>query len=143
MNTIIKIFLSLFIFLNSGQISEYSENTYQEKTLEQSKEDGKWIYEDFCMRCHLPDGTGVSGMYPPLAKSNWLKNKIDVSISSIKYGLEGEVIVNGETYNNVMPKQGLSDEEVADVMNYIMNSWGNTQEKMITEQQVKNIADKN
>ena len=143
MDTLIKIFLSIIIFSNSFQISERSDNTYQKKTLEQSIEDGKWVYKDFCVRCHLPDGAGVSGVYPPLAKSNWLKEKVYESILSIKNGLEGEIVVNGEIYNNVMPKQGLSDEEIADVMNYIMNSWGNTQKEMVTKQKIKNLSTKN
>ena len=69
-------------------------------------------------------------------------DKVDESIASLKYGLEGQIKVNDETYNNVMPAQGLSDEEIADVMNYIMNSWENTQKEMITTQQVKAVEKK-
>ena len=142
MSTLSKILVILIISLIPSPLKFNSIYIYQEKTLEQSIEDGQWVYEDFCVRCHLPSGTGVSGVYPPLAKSNWLNDKIEESIASLKYGLEGEIEVNGETYNNVMQSQGLSDEEIADVMNYIMNSWGNTQKKMITTKQVKAVKKK-
>ena len=142
MNTLIKILISIILASTTTQISNDKKITYQDKTLKQSIEDGQWVYEDFCVRCHLPTGKGVSGVYPPLAKSNWLNDKIEESIASLKYGLEGKIEVNGETYNNVMPAQGLSDEEIADVMNYIMNSWENTQDKMITTKQVKAVEKK-
>jgi len=139
MSTLIKILVAAILSSTSNDINAEYKSTEQEKTLEQSIEDGKWVYEDFCVRCHLPNGNGVSGVYPPLNGSDWLVNKVDKSIASIKYGLQGEIEVNGETYNNVMTAQGLSDEEVADVMNYIMNSWGNTQDEMVTVKQVKAV----
>lgn len=137
MSTLIKAFVILIVISIFGHVPENTNDSYQEKTLEQSIKDGQWVYEDFCVRCHLPSGKGVSGVYPPLAKSNWLEDKIEKSITSLKYGLEGEIKVNGETYNSVMPAQGLSNEEIADVMNYIMNTWENTQDEMITTKQVK------
>lgn len=142
MTTYIKILIFLILSSNFvGKDLEY-QSIEQEKTLTQSIEDGQWVYEDFCVRCHLPSGKGVSGVYPPLAGSNWLVDKIDESIVSLKYGLEGQIQVNDESYNNVMPAQGLSDEEIADVMNYIMNSWENTQKEMITTKQVKAVKEK-
>jgi mono/diheme cytochrome c family protein len=97
----------------------------QEKSLEKSIEDGQAVYSGFCIRCHLGKGEGVEGIYPPLANSNWLSEKRKESIKSVKYGLKGEIVVNGKTYNNNMTAMGLSDREVADVMNYIMNNFGN------------------
>lgn len=111
----------------------------QEETLSKSMARGKEIYTDFCMQCHLPDGKGTGTIIPPLAGSDWLIDKRKESIQSIKYGLNGPIKVNDKTYNNVMTSQGLEDEEIADVMNYIMNSWGNTQEKMVTAEEVAKI----
>ena len=117
-----------------------SEKTFsQESPLEQSIKRGEAVYIDFCKRCHMPNGKGVGTTYPPLAGSNWLEEKRKESIHSVKYGLNGEIQVNGKTYNNVMTPLGLSDDEVADVMNYVMNSWGNTQETMVTEDEVSAI----
>ena len=87
----------------------------------------------------MPNGKGVGTTYPPLAGSNWLEEKRKESIHSVKFGLNGEIQVNGKTYNNVMTPLGLSDDEVADVMNYVMNSWGNTQDTMVTEDEVSAI----
>ena len=52
------------------------------------------------------------------------------------------MVVNGETYNAVMAPMGLEDEEIADVMNYVMNSWGNTSDKIVTEAEVSLIKEK-
>ena len=111
----------------------------QEKPLKQSILDGEEIYQDFCLQCHLDNGKGVENAFPPLAESDYLQNNIEASIRGIKYGLRGEIIVNGNTYNGVMVNQGLDEEEVADVMNYILNSWGNKAENQITVAQVLEV----
>ncbi|MBW1294499.1 c-type cytochrome [Aquimarina litoralis] len=111
----------------------------QETDLSKSITRGEEIYTDFCMQCHLPDGKGTPKVFPPLAGSDWLINKRTESIHSIKYGLNGPIKVNGESYNSAMTSLGLEDEEIADVMNYIMNSWGNKQNKMVTVQEVAAI----
>ncbi|WP_127845360.1 c-type cytochrome [Psychroflexus aestuariivivens] len=136
--------LSVF-FMNLNSISSNENyNDLQEKELKQSINDGKSIYADFCMRCHLPNGEGVENTYPPLAKSNWLKNKREASIKSVKFGLSGEIIVNGKTYNNRMSAMGLSDQEVADVMNYIMHNFGNSDYnlKQVTKAEVSKLEKK-
>ena len=107
--------------------------------LQKSKERGGMVYSDFCMQCHLANGKGIPGNFPPLYLSNWLKDMRTESIKAVKYGQKGEIEVNGVTYNGVMVPMGLSDQEVADVMNYVMNSWGNTQDGMVTEAEVKAV----
>ncbi len=115
-----------------------SLDLFTKKPLKESILDGKEIYDDFCAQCHLDDGKGVKGIYPPLAKSDFLID-INRTISSIKYGLKGPIIVNGEKYNSIMVSQGLDDEEISDVVNYILNSWGNSTDKLITEEIVTSI----
>ena len=112
---------------------------YQEKTKEESIVAGEEIYQDFCLQCHLTTGAGVSGVFPPLKDSDYLMNNIDKSIAGIKFGLKGEIVVNDEIYDGVMAKQGLDDEEIADVMNYILNQWGNSYDTQITTQQVSEV----
>ena len=112
---------------------------YQKKPLEQSIANGKEIYNDFCVQCHLDNGEGVSGVFPPLAKSDYLLNNIEMSIRGLKYGLSGPIVVNGEEYDGVMQNQGLDNLEIADVMNFILNNWGNEYKEIITENQVANI----
>lgn len=118
--------------------SGISLSLYQQKPLEQSIEDGKEIYVDFCLQCHMAKGEGVPGAFPPLANSDYL-NDIDKSIHAIKYGLKGPIKVNGKNYNGNMINQGLDEEEIADVMNYILNNWGNSNALMITEEKVASV----
>ena len=109
--------------------------------LKESIERGAEVYTEYCVQCHLGKGEGIPKTFPPLAKSDWLtKNNITNAIRVVKYGQTGEIKVNGETYNGVMAALGLYEDEVADVMNYIMNSWGNSHDTMITEEQVKKIT---
>ena len=112
---------------------------YQKKPLEQSIADGKEIYNDFCVQCHLDNGEGVSGVFPPLAKSDYLLKNVEMSIRGLKYGMSGPIVVNGEEYDGVMENQGLDNLEIADVMNFILNNWGNESKEMITKNQVSNI----
>ncbi len=110
----------------------------QEK--QKSVERGKALYEDLCLRCHLPNGKGIEGIYPPLAKADFLFKNLKESIISVKNGgIDGDIIVNGIEYNSYMQDMGLYNDEVADVMNYILNSWGNKFEKIITEKYVEEL----
>ncbi|MDO7171763.1 c-type cytochrome [Mariniflexile sp. AS56] len=126
--------LSLFVTL-SVVFSSFS----QTDALKESMERGHEIYTDFCMSCHLPNGKGVEKVYPPLANSDYLIKNREASIKGLKYGMQGEITVNGKKYNSVMAPLGLSDDEVADVMNYISNSWGNKNNKLVTEAEVSKI----
>lgn len=112
----------------------------QDPKLDESIERGSEIYNDFCVTCHMPNGEGVAHTFPPLANSDYLMQNREASIKGIKYGQDGELVVNGITYNNTMAPLGLEDEEVADVMNFILNSWGNSSDKMVTIQEVEAIA---
>lgn len=85
---------------------------------------GQVVYKRNCVACHQAQGTGVKGAFPPLAKSDFITNP-SVVASTVANGLTGEIRVNGEIYNGVMPKLSLSDEEIANVSTYIVNSWGN------------------
>lgn len=127
----------LYLFLLSV-LSTIGFSLHQQKPLHQSILDGKEIYTDFCLQCHMAKGEGVPGSFPPLAKSDYLDD-LDKSIHAIKYGLKGPIKVNGENYNSNMISQGLDDEEIADVMNYILNNWGNSNATAVTEEKVASI----
>lgn len=101
---------------------------------------GKEIYTDFCIQCHGANGKGDGKNFPPLDGSDWLKKKRKQSIHAVKYGQSGEIIVNNKKFNNIMPPMGLSNKEVADVMNYIMHSWSNKSGKKVTESEVEKIV---
>ena len=112
---------------------------YQDAALKESMERGSEIYADFCVTCHLDSGEGVEAVFPPLAKSDYLMNNRKASIKGVKYGQRGPITVNGKPYDNTMMPLGLEDEEIADVMNYIMNSWGNSGAKMVSVEEVRDI----
>lgn len=123
-------------------IADYSvnkENTSSDPQLKASIERGKLVYEDLCITCHMGKGEGAPKVFPPLAQSDYLKENQEASIKGIKKGMSGEIVVNGITYNSVMAPLGLSDEEVADAMNYINNCWGNSYGKFITTEDVTKV----
>ena len=117
----------------------FSSLLFQNKTKTESIKAGSEIYQDFCLQCHLSTGIGVSGVFPPLKASDYLLENTNLSIAGIKYGLRGKIIVNNEEYDGIMMRQGLDNEEVADVMNYILNEWGNQTSAFITPNQVSKI----
>ena len=130
--------ITVFIYLISLGI--FSSILFQNKTKKESIKAGSEIYQDFCLQCHLSNGIGVSGVFPPLKASDYLLKNTNLSIAGIKYGLRGKIIVNNEEYDGIMLRQGLDDEEVADVMNYILNEWGNKTSAFITPNQVSKIS---
>lgn len=132
---------AFFYFSNTN--SDFSSKTnyitrieQQQTPLQKSMARGKEVYTDFCIQCHLANGKGNRTTFPPLDGSNWLKSKITESIHAVKYGQKGEIVVNQKKFNSIMPPMGLSDEEIADVMNYVLHSWSNKSTKMITTKEV-------
>ncbi|WPR72430.1 cytochrome c [Flavobacterium sp. NG2] len=141
------VLVSFAFFVSSSSVLEKENSTnyinlssQQQKTeLQKSINRGKDIYADFCIQCHLANGKGDKLNFPPLDGSDWLIKKRKQSIHAVKYGQTGPIVVNGKKYNNTMPEMGLENQEVADVMNYIMNSWSNKQTKIVTLEEVKSI----
>lgn len=84
-----------------------------------------------CFTCHQPNGLGITGQFPPLAGSDWVLGEKERLIKISIHGLMGEIEVNGVKYNNVMappgiPPGSLTDQQIADVLTYIRNEWGNS-----------------
>ncbi len=132
----IKIVLVVFAIVISGIFL----GLQQQSSFEESKARGAVIYQDFCVTCHLPTGEGVPYVYPPLAKSDYLLTNRTASIRGIKFGQRGPMVVNGKPYDNTMMPLGLEEQEIADVMNYILTSWGNTTDKMVTPEEVAEVG---
>ncbi len=105
--------------------------------LSESIKRGKMVYEANCLSCHMANGKGIAGVYPPLAQADYLMEDKARSIQQTMEGVQGEMLVNGKKYNGIMPASGLDDEEIADVLNYIRNSWGNQGEIILP----KEVAD--
>ena len=137
-----KLFLGLSMALLGSIVTKNSIETAtyiridKNNNFATTQNPGKEIYADFCMQCHGANGKGDGTNFPPLDGSDWLKNKRTASIAAVKYGQSGPITVNGKKYNSSMPAMGLTDQEVADVMNYIMTSWSNKQTKVVTVKEV-------
>ena len=97
---------------------------------------GKRSYDQNCLACHQPDGKGIPGAFPPLAGSDYLLANPKGAIDILLKGLSGKITVSGKEYNGVMPAVKLSDESVANVLTFILNTWGNNGGE-ITPKQVK------
>jgi nitrite reductase (NO-forming) len=96
-------------------------------TKELQVEKGKQVFMQTCFVCHQPDGKGIPNQIPPLAGSDFLMADADRAIRIVLQGRSGEVMVNGKTYNGTMtPLNNLSDYEIANVLTYVRNSWGNS-----------------
>ena len=87
---------------------------------------GKAVYESNCLACHQATGQGVEGAFPPLAKSDYLTADTKRGIHAILRGVSGKITVNGKEYNSVMPAVALNDDQAANVLTYILNSFGNS-----------------
>ncbi len=96
-----------------------------------SKEDqiaaGKQLFTGTCSVCHQDNGQGLPGVFPPLAKSDYLaKQNREHLIGIPLHGLTGKINVNGKDYDSVMPPMmQLTDDEVANILTYVLNSWDN------------------
>lgn len=107
------------------------------KWLQDQIDAGKEVYMKaaagggMCFTCHQVNGEGLAGQFPPLAGSDWVLGDKDRLIKISLYGLMGEIEVNGVKYNNVMappgiPPGSLTDDQIANVLTYIRNDWGNS-----------------
>lgn len=108
----------------------------QDKALQESIERGGGLYKKKCAVCHHKNGTGKGKNFPPLAKSDYLLNNREASIKGVKYGFKEPLTVNGKVYKKAMKPVKLSDGEIADILNFVLNSWGNSGNAMITEEEV-------
>lgn len=88
-------------------------------------ERGQQLYLQNCFLCHQASGLGSPGVFPPLAKSDFLLADKERSIRIVAEGLSQAITVNGKNYNGMMPPVALNDEQTADVLTYVRNAWGN------------------
>lgn len=104
-----------------------------------SIERGKKIYETYCLACHQADGSGVPGLNPPLIKTKWVLGDKKELITIVLKGMDEPIEVDGEEYSNVMASHAfLKDQDVADVLNYVRNSFGN-KASAVTPAEVKTV----
>lgn len=98
---------------------------------------GKAVFTQYCMPCHQVDGGGVQGLNPPLIKTTYVLGDQKRLINILLKGLNQEIEIDGDIYANPMPAVNfLTDQQVADVLSYVRNSFGN-KASIITPAQVK------
>ncbi|MDP2335947.1 MAG: copper-containing nitrite reductase [Bacteroidota bacterium] len=86
---------------------------------------GKALYASTCQACHQADGKGIEGAFPTLAGSDYFASDPNKAIRAVTHGLSGKITVNGKVFDGVMPKQTLSDGQIASIITYVLNSFGN------------------
>lgn len=86
---------------------------------------GKNVFEANCLACHQSNGEGIPNAFPPLAKSDFLNADHDRAIGILLHGRSGPITVNGKAFDSVMPAIGLSNEQIANALTYVLNSFGN------------------
>lgn len=97
------------------------------KTLTKAEQiaQGKNVFESNCLACHQANGEGIPHAFPPLAKSDFLNADHNRAIGILLNGRSGPITVNGETYDSVMPAIALNNEQIANALTYVLNSFGN------------------
>jgi len=95
-------------------------------TLKSSITRGQTVYAKYCLTCHQVDGSGVPNLNPPLIKTKWTLGSKTVLIHQVLKGSSGKVEIDGDTFSNTMPPlKALTDQQIADVLTYVRNSFGN------------------
>lgn len=120
----------------------------QESDLKESIERGRPLYMQTCIACHQPTGMGLPGAFPPVAGSEYVNGSLKRMISILLKGLQGPITVKGAVYSNVMIALDMQfpiykdDKNLADVVNYVRNSFGNTNTEAATPALVAEIRAK-
>jgi len=142
-----KIIILSFLFVPFALLmSNTSKDVAKENFItgvQQSKTTGEKIFKKYCISCHMADGSGVPHMNPPLIQTKYVLGEKEDLIKIILNGI-GNVEINGETYTNKMPplKKILKDQQIADVLTYVRNSFGN-KAPAVTVTEVKAVRSKN
>ncbi len=113
----------------------YSSFIFFGDEFQESIKRGETIYATNCANCHMSEGDGIEGAFPPLAKSDYLMADKNRSINILLKGLNEKIVVNEKEYTMAMPKMDyMSDRQIADVLNFVRNSWGNEGEAVSVEE---------
>lgn len=132
----IKKILATFMLLGiaANSVSAATATAAHEAEMKRGGVDGKQAYESVCAACHQPDGTGMKGAFPPVRDSDYLQADKIRAVKAVLEGLHGEITVNGEKYNAVMPPMAyLSDADIAAALTYVLTSWNGGGEVTVAE----------
>jgi nitrite reductase (NO-forming) len=108
-------------------------------TKEQQVAAGQVLFKGTCSVCHQESGQGMPDVFPPLANSDFLNKDHERAITIALNGLNGKVTVNGKTFDSVMPPMSqLNDDEIANILTFVLNSWGNAG-GVVTKEEVAKV----
>ncbi|HTD39523.1 MAG TPA: cytochrome c [Mucilaginibacter sp.] len=102
---------------------------------------GALVYENHCQNCHGANGEGLSALIPPLSDSAYLRKNATKLPCNLKNGLKGSITVKGKGFDDTMPANDLSPVEIAQVLTYIGNSFGNKLNTIDEQSVQKNLLD--
>lgn len=129
--------LSIILILAFSAVLMIAAQTKPKPVPKKNMDAGKKVYETYCLVCHQPDGAGVPRMNPPLIKTSFVLGDKKKLIGIVLKGMDEQVEIEGNYYTNVMaPHDFLADQDIADVLTYVRNSFGN-KASIITAAEVK------
>ena len=103
---------------------------------------GKKVYDKVCLSCHMIDGGGVPHLNPPLIKTNYVVGDKKKIIGIVLNGMTDRIPIDDEYYsNNMASHKDLTDQQIADVLTYVRNSFGN-KASAVTVAEVKAVKNK-
>jgi mono/diheme cytochrome c family protein len=131
--------LSVCLLFATATFAQVKHTIAHSTGLKSSIANGKLVYTRICLSCHMADGGGVQNMNPPLVKTTFVLGNKKKLISIVLNGFSENVEINGDTYTNVMASHSyLKDKEIADVLTYVRNSFGN-KASAVTALEVKKV----
>ena len=130
---VMKVLVIMVLFIpgmlraqTSKPLTKKVSTTSVSSSLKSSVARGKIVYTKICLTCHQVDGSGVPMMNPPLTKTKWTLGSKAVLIRQVLKGSSGTVEIDGDTFRNTMPPQPqLTDQQIADVLTFVRNNFGN------------------
>ena len=115
--------------------SNLKETLPSEKQVDEPVAPGKLLYNQACLVCHQADGSGVPGMFPPVARSEFISGDPEKLVRLVVEGLTGPVEVQGEEYNGIMPpRDDLTDQQISDLLTWLRTNFGNSAGPVSPEQ---------
>jgi mono/diheme cytochrome c family protein len=129
---------SSFNYYNTAELNNSEAVVLPQDPADAKFPEGAKIYKEKCVVCHQVTGEGVPGAFPPLKNSDYLLADKKRAVAQVLNGSNEAMVVNGQTYTVPMPPQVESLEEAVQVINYVLNAWGNKGGE-ITMDEVKDI----
>lgn len=127
------------------EIEELTPDQKEDLRVERKINSGEKIFAARCASCHQTNGLGIAGQYPPLAGSEWVTSDPGIITNIILKGLKGEIVVKGETYGTTaavnMAAVAINDSEIANVVSYVRQAWGNNAEEIFEDEVASIRAD--